>query len=195
MHAVRRAKVFLIATALLAIHITTLHLLGQPWIAADGVIRLWESDPFSPRMSQELADWYSFSHLIHGFLFFWLTRWCFPRLPLPARLLICMGVEISWEIAENSPFVINQYRKQALAAGYVGDSILNSVSDVVMMSTGFLIASRLRARYVIALALAFEIMTAVVIRDGLFFNLLNFAHPMQSIHDWQAGARHSPTTH
>jgi Protein of unknown function (DUF2585) len=190
MQAFRHIELFLIAAvALFAIHITTLHLLGQPWIAADGVVRLWESDPFSPRMSQELADWYSFSHLIHGFIFFWLTRWLAPGLPLLVRLLICMGVEISWEIAENSPFVINQYRKQALAAGYNGDSILNSVSDVTMMCTGFLIASRLKARYVIALALAFEIMTAITIRDGLFFNILNFTHPIQAVHDWQAGAK------
>ena len=192
MQPLRRPSIFLIAAvALFAIHITTLHLLGQPWIAADGVVRLWESDPFSPRMSQELADWYSFSHLIHGFLFFWLTRWLFPRLPLLARLLICMGIEIGWEIAENSPLVINAYRKQALAAGYAGDSILNSVSDVVMMCTGFLVASRLKARYVIALALAFEITTAVVIRDGLFFNVLNFAWPIQAVHDWQAHSRYA----
>ena len=127
-------------------------------------------------------------------MFFWLTRWLFPRLPLPARLLICMGIEIGWEIAENSPLVINAYRKQALAAGYAGDSILNSVSDVVMMSTGFLVASRLKARYVIALALAFEIMTAITIRDGLFFNILNFAYPVKAIHDWQAGAKHRSVT-
>jgi hypothetical protein len=190
MGAFRHIEFFLIAAiALLAVHVTTLHLLGQPWIAADGVVRLWESDPFSPRMSQELADWYSFSHIIHGFLFFWLTRWLFPQWPLLARLLVCMGVEVGWEIAENSPFVINAYRRQALAAGYTGDSILNSVSDVTMMILGFTIASRLKARYVIALALAFEIMTGLVIRDGLFFNVLNFAHPIQTVHDWQAGAR------
>jgi hypothetical protein len=190
MNAFRHVELFLIAAlVLLAIHVGVLRLEGQPWIAADGVVRLWESDPFSPRMSQELADWYSFSHLIHGFLFFWLTRWLFPRMPLLVRLLLCMGVEISWEIAENSPFVINQYRKQALAAGYNGDSVINSVSDVVMMMTGFTIASKLKARYVIALALAFEITTAAVIRDGLFFNVLNFAWPIQSVHDWQAGAR------
>jgi hypothetical protein len=182
----------LAAAALIVFHVAMLHHAGQPWIAADGVVRLWESDPFSPRMSQELADWYSFSHIIHGFLFFWLTRWLFPRLPLPARLLLCMGVEIGWEIAENSPFVINQYRKQALAAGYAGDSILNSVSDVVMMCTGFLVAARLKARYVIALALAFEITTAVVIRDGLFFNVLNFAYPVAAIHDWQSHSRYAP---
>jgi hypothetical protein len=185
---VSRTTLFLLAAALLAVHVTTLHLLGQPWIAADGVVRLWESNPFSPHMSQELADWYSFSHLIHGFIFYGLLKLIAPRLPLPARLLLALGVEVSWEIAENSPLVINAYRKQALAAGYVGDSILNSLSDVVMMVTGFLVASRLRARYVIALALAFEIMTAVMIRDGLFFNVLNFAWPIAAVHQWQAGA-------
>ncbi|HEU0094961.1 MAG TPA: DUF2585 family protein, partial [Rhizomicrobium sp.] len=91
-------------------------------------------------------------------------------------------------IAENSPFVIDAYRKQALAAGYAGDSILNSVSDTVMMSCGFLIASRLRTAYVVALAVAFELFTAVMIRDGLALNILNFAAPIQAVHDWQAGA-------
>jgi len=185
----RRRIVFALAAMLLvAFQVLMLHRAGQPWIAADGVVRLWESDVLSPRMSQELSDWYSFSHIIHGFLFFWLTRRLAPRLPLPARLLICMGIETGWEIAENSPFVINAYRRQALAAGYVGDSIINSVSDVVMMSGGFLVASRLKARYVIALALMFEIFTISMIRDGLALNILNFAVPIKAIHDWQAGA-------
>ena len=176
------------AALLVGCQLLMLHHAGQPWIAADGVVRLGEGDVLSPRMSQELSDWFSYSHIIHGFLFFWLTRWLVPRLPLRARLLICMGIEIAWEIAENSPFVINAYRRQALAAGYVGDSILNSVSDVVMMCGGFLVASRLKARYVIALALVFEIFTISMIRDGLALNILNFAVPIKAIHDWQAGA-------
>jgi len=176
------------AALLVGFQVFMLHRAGQPWIAADGAVRLWEGDVLSPRMSQELSDWYSFSHIIHGFLFFWLTRWLVPRLPLTTRLLVCMGIEIGWEIAENSPFVINAYRQQALAAGYTGDSIINSVSDVVMMATGFFIASRVKARYVIALALAFEIFTMSMIRDGLALNVLNFAFPIQAIHDWQAGA-------
>jgi hypothetical protein len=85
-----------------------------------------------------LADWYSFSHLIHGFIFFGLLHFAAPRLPLGARLLIAMGIEIGWEITENTPMVIQHYRQQALAAGYRGDSILNSLSDTLMMSTGFL---------------------------------------------------------
>ena len=186
---VRTKFVILAAALLIAFQIGILHHAGQPWIAADGVIRLWANDPFSPHMSQELLDWYSFSHLIHGFIFFGLLKWIAPRLPLSTRLLIAMGIEIGWEIAENSPFVINAYRRQALAAGYVGDSILNSVSDTVMMSTGFLIASRLRARVVIALALAFELFTTVMIRDGLAFNILGFVAPSKAINDWQLGAK------
>jgi Protein of unknown function (DUF2585) len=158
---------------------------------------LWVNDPFSPDTSQQLADWYSFSHIIHGFIFFGLLRFVAPRLPLGARILIAMGIEIGWEIAENSPAVIQHYRTQALAAGYVGDSILNSVSDTVMMSTGFFFASRVRAPIVIALALGFELFTAYEIRDNLTLNLLNLIAPaqwapIQSIHGWQAGAaRHS----
>jgi hypothetical protein len=169
-----------------------LHHLGQPFIAASGHIRLWANDPLSPDMSQQLADWYSFSHIIHGFIFFGLLRLIAPRLPVPLRLLIAMSIEIAWEITENSPAVIQHYRQQALAAGYVGDSILNSVSDTVMMTCGFLLASRLRARTVIALALGFEIFTAVMIRDNLTLNVMGLVlpsqwAPMPAIHRWQAG--------
>ena len=181
------------AAALVAIQVAVLHSLGQPFIAASGRILLWVNDPFSPETSQQLADWYSFSHIIHGFIFFWLLKLAAPRLPLPARLLIAMGIEIAWEFTENSPAVIQHYRQQAIAAGYVGDSILNSVSDTVMMSSGFVFASRVRARIVIVLALGLEIFTACMIRDNLTLNVLGLiAPPISAIHDWQAGARHGP---
>ena len=181
----------LAAAVLVGVQIAVLHSLGQPFIAASGRLLLWVNDPFSPEMSQQLTDWYSFSHIIHGFIFFGALRLVAPRLPLGLRLLLAMGVEIGWEIAENSPAVIQHYRQQALAAGYVGDSILNSVSDTVMMSTGFLIASRLSARYVIALAVALELFTAVMIRDNLTLNVINLIAPSRwapivAIHDWQA---------
>jgi hypothetical protein len=183
------------AFALVALQIAVLHALGQPFIAASRQILLWVNDPFSPDMSQQLADWYSFSHIIHGFIFFGLLRLVAPRLPLGLRLLLAMGIEISWEIAENSPTVIQHYRQQALAAGYVGDSILNSVSDTLMMSAGFLFAARVPGRYVIALAVCFEIFTAVMIRDNLTLNVINLIAPPQwapiaVIHNWQAGAAH-----
>lgn len=183
------------AVALICIQIGMLHWLGQPFIAASGQILLWVNDPWSPDMSQQLADWYSFSHIIHGFVFFGILRLIAPRLPLGARLLLAMGVEIGWEIIENSPAVIQHYRQQALAAGYAGDSILNSVSDTVMMSSGFILAARISGRYIIAIAVAFELFTAVMIRDNLTLNVINLIAPsgwapIAAIHDWQAGAKH-----
>jgi hypothetical protein len=184
-----------IAIALLGAQIAVLHAFGQPLLAASGRILFWVSDPLSPEMSQQLADWYSFSHIIHGFIFFGLLQLAAPRLPVAARFLIAMTVEIGWEITENSPMVIQHYRQQALAAGYAGDSILNSLSDTLMMCIGFFIASRVRARYVVSLALGFEIFTASMIRDNLTLNIINLIAPaqwapIQAIHDWQAGAKH-----
>jgi len=186
------------AAALVAFQVAILHGFGQPLIAASGHILLWVGDPRSADTSQQLTDWYSFSHIIHGFLFFGLLRLLAPNLPLAARLLIAMGIEIGWEITENTPAIIQHYRKQALAAGYVGDSILNSVSDTVMMSSGFFFASRVRARMVIALALAFELFTAFAIRDNLTLNVLGLIAPsdwapIKVIHDWQAGAKQAQT--
>jgi len=182
------------AALLLCLQIAVLHAYGQPFIAASGRILLWVNDPFSPDTSQQLADWYSFSHIIHGFIFFGLLKLTAPRLPFGARILIAMGIEVGWELVENSPAVIRHYREQALAAGYVGDSILNSLSDTLMMCTGFFIASRLRARTVVAIAIGFEIFTASMIRDNLTLNVINLTAPadwrvIRAIHDWQAGAR------
>ena len=190
------AALWVIGALLLIVQASTLHLFGQPIFAASGRILLWANDPFSPDMSQQLSDWYSFSHIIHGFIFFGVLRLVAPGLPLGWRFLIALGVEVTWEITENSPAVIRHYREQALAAGYVGDSIVNSLSDTLMMSLGFFTASRLRARYVVALALAFELFTLAMIRDNLTLNVINLIAPndwaaIQAIHRWQAGAKHS----
>ncbi|HET7085652.1 MAG TPA: DUF2585 family protein [Rhizomicrobium sp.] len=183
------------AAGLLCLQALILHHLGQPFLSASGRLLLWVGDPRSAETSQQLSDWYSLSHIIHGFIFFGLLRLAAPRLPLGLRLLIALGVEISWEIAENSPAVIQHYRRQALAAGYVGDSILNSLSDSLMMTTGFFCASRLRLAPVVAIALALEIFTAWSIRDNLTLNVINLLAPgdwapIRAIHDWQAAAPH-----
>jgi len=185
------------AAALIVLQACVLHGMGQPLIAASGRILLWVGDPFSPETSQQLTDWYSFSHVIHGFIFFALLRWAAPRRPLGLRLLAAMAVEIAWEFTENSPPVIHHYRQQALAVGYVGDSILNSVSDTFMMGFGFFAASRLRARTVIVLAVGFELFTAYAIRDNLTLNVINLIappdwRPIRAIHDWQASGQRPP---
>lgn len=175
-----------IALALLALQATVLSLMGQPLLALAAPFKLWAGNPLGPDNSQQLTDWYSFSHIIHGFIFFWLLKLAAPRLPFPARLLLAMGVEIGWEFAENSPFVIDAYRKQALAAGYRGDSVINSLSDTLMMSLGFFLASRLPWWVVLLAAVAMETMTILLIRDGLILNLLNFAVSWPALEQWQA---------
>jgi hypothetical protein len=185
------AAVMIAAGAALAMQVAVLHRFGQPWMAASGQLRLWVGDVASAETSQQLSDWYSFSHLIHGMIFFWLLRWLAPHWSLSLRFLAAMGIEIGWEITENTPAVIQHYRKQALAAGYAGDSILNSLCDTAMMAGGFWLASRVRAAWVAALAVALELFTAVMIRDNLALNVINLLAPAQwsvtrAVHNWQA---------
>ncbi|PPD41920.1 MAG: hypothetical protein CTY15_12820 [Methylocystis sp.] len=180
-------RFFLIAGVTLAAQAAVLLFFGQPVICTCGYVKLWEGEVLSSGTSQHLADWYSFTHVVHGLLFYVLTWLAFPRLPALQRLLIAIGVEAGWEIFENTPAVVQAYRKQALAQGYVGDSVLNSISDVFMMATGFLLAWRLPVRIVVALGLALEIGLAFAIRDNLTLNLLNFAFPIEAVHRWQAG--------
>jgi hypothetical protein len=174
------------AAALLILQALVLHLMGQPLIAATG-FRLWANNPLGPDNSQQLADWYSLSHIVHGLLFYGLARFAFPRLPFASILLLALGVEVSWEITENTPHVIEVYRRQALAAGYRGDSIVNSLSDSAMMTFGFFLASRLPWWLTVLLAMALEGVAAAVIRDGLILNLINFAISWPALEHWQQG--------
>ncbi|MDP2648310.1 MAG: DUF2585 family protein [bacterium] len=170
-----------------AVQGAVLYWLGQPLACACGYVSLWAGEVLSPENSQQLLDWYSFSHIIHGFIFYWFVGKLFPRLPLGARLLLALGIEAGWEIFENTPMVIEAYRQQALAQGYTGDSIINSLSDTLMMVGGFLFASRVRVRYVVAIAIAMELGTAFFIRDNLTLNVLNFVAPVPMVEEWQSG--------
>jgi hypothetical protein len=177
----------LFALILLLFQGTVLHFLGQPFLCACGTIRLWVSDVWSNEMSQQLFDWYTFSHIIHGFIFYAILRLLFPKISVFSRLIIAMGLEIGWEIAENTPWIIQAYREQALAVGYSGDSIINSLFDTLSMIGGFALARVLPARTTIAIAIIFEIFVGLMIRDNLTLNLLNFIHQFDFIHAWQAG--------
>lgn len=171
---------------LIIIQIGLLWVMRQPWICACDSIHLWVSDIFSSQMSQHLFDWYSFSHVIHGFLFFMILRLMFPRLSWGYRLLCALAIEIGWEVAENTPYVINAYREQALAQGYVGDSIINSVMDTLSMVAGFIMASRLSVWLIVVVAIVFELFVAFYIHDNLSLNILNFIYPLDSVTAWQA---------
>ena len=170
---------------LILVQAVTLHLLGRVWICACGTIRLWVGDMHSSELSQQILDWYTPSHIIHGMIFYGVLRFALPRAPVLLRLAIAVGIEAAWEIAENSPPVIEEYRKQATAAGYTGDSILNSLLDTVAMMTGFALARLLPWQATVALALAAEIAVGAIVHDNLTLNILNFIHRFPAIEAWQ----------
>ena len=182
----RTPKAILLIALLFAAQAATLYLLGQPLICACGYVTLFVVDVWSSQMSQQLTDWYTFSHIIHGFIFYFLTWLIAPRLPVLWRLAIAVGLEASWEIAENTPWVIEAYRRQALAQGYVGDSIINSLMDTVSMMLGFVLAWKLPWKWTLVLAIAMEVGVAWVIHDNLTLNILGFFHQFDFITAWQS---------
>ncbi len=160
--------------------------MGRSWLGPDGRFGLWEGNIWSSEQSQRFADPYSLSHVVHGFLFYALLWLAARRLPVRTRLVAAVALEAAWEILENSPIVINRYRAVTIALGYVGDSILNSMSDVLMMAAGFLLASRLRWWGSVAVVVAFEVGMLLWVRDNLTLNILMLVHPVESIKAWQS---------
>jgi hypothetical protein len=173
------------AVCIVGVQVVVLYLFGQPWTAADGTVKVWEGVVTSAGMSQHIADWYTFSHIIHGFIFYGLMRYMFPRAHVGVLFVYALCAEVAWELLENTPMVIQHYRQQALAAGYVGDSILNSVCDVLAMSAGFVAARCVSWKYIVAAAVAFEVFTGYMIRDNLTLNVLNLVYPFEGIALWQ----------
>ena len=160
--------------------------MGRPAICTCGTIELW--GPVGPKQSQMLADWYSPSHIVHGFLFFAVLALVARRWSIETRLLAALAIEAAWEIAENTPMVIDRYREATMALGYSGDSVLNSVSDVLMMVLGFLLARKLPVWASVAIVIALEVVPLLVIRDNLVLNVWMLLAPTDAIRVWQAGA-------
>ena len=172
---------------LILLHALVVYGMGQPFMCACGHIELWHGIVTDSENSQHLTDWYTLSHFIHGVLFYALLTLFFPRIPMSIRLFLAIGIEMSWEMFENTDFIINRYREQALAQGYFGDSVVNSVGDVVAAIIGFLFAWRFPVWTSIVVVIVLELLALYVIRDNLTLNIIQLIHPVDAIGVWQAG--------
>ena len=184
-----RAQTGLLVAAIIAAAAVALYLMGHPLICKCGTVKLWHFDVESAENSQHLVDWYTPSHIIHGFLFYWLlwlaSRWV--PLSFGMRLVLAVAIEASWEVVENTHFVINHYREMTISLDYYGDSVINSVSDVLFMVLGFFLAARLPVWLTVVIVIALEVFIGAMIRDNLTLNVLMFLWPLDSMLSWQQG--------
>ncbi|MGL4239051.1 DUF2585 domain-containing protein [Tabrizicola sp.] len=183
---IRRFSPTVVLVGIILLSAAYLLWIGREPICKCGYIKLWHGQVVSSENSQHISDWYTPSHIIHGFLFYGLL-WLFARrLSLGWRLAIATLVECAWEIAENSDAVIERYRSVTISLDYYGDSVLNTVADVLAMVLGFWLASKLPVWATVAIILVFEAVTIWLIRDGLALNILMLTYPVEAVSDWQA---------
>lgn len=170
---------------LLAIVAGTEYAMGRVPICTCGYVSLWHGDVWSSGNSQHLTDWYTLSHLAHGFIFYAALRWLLPGVSVPWRAVVAMLLEGGWEVLENTPLIIDRYREVTASLDYYGDSIINSVGDCVAMLVGFFLASRLPVLASVLIVIGMELLAAWVIRDNLTLNIIMLIWPLDAIREWQ----------
>jgi hypothetical protein len=186
-------RLSLAAALLLALGITAAIAAIMFWmeripICKCGYIKLWHGGRGDSEISQHLTDWYTYSHVLHGVIFYFLLWLVFRgRLSVAARLVIATLIEGAWEIFENTPFIINRYRTQTISRDYFGDTIINTVGDILAMIVGFLIAARLPPWVTVFLLIATELVLLYLIRDNLLLNIVMLIYPLDWIRQWQSG--------
>ena len=167
------------ATALL------LRLEGRLWLCACGSIQLWSGQICSASNSQHFLDPYSFTHVLHGFLFFWLIAWLLSRLRASWQLALALAVEAAWEVFENTNFIIDRYRSETAALGYNGDTVVNSFGDILCCLIGFVVAQRLGLRRSLVVFAVLELVLIVWIKDSLLLEILMLVVPIDAVRAWQ----------
>jgi len=176
----------LFALGIIGVTAWALHWMGHLPICKCGYVKLWHGGRGDSEVSQHLADWYTYSHILHGIVFYWLlTVISRGHLSVAARLVIATLIEGAWEVFENTPFIINRYRAQTISRDYFGDSIVNSVGDILAMLVGFLLAARLPAWVTVFLFIATEVVMFAMLRDNLLLNVVMLVYPMEWIRQLQ----------
>ena len=176
-----------IASAVVALSATLLLAMGRPLVYRNGPARLWSGDVQSDQNSQQLADPYTLTHVTHGALLFGVVGLVYPRLPVRTRVVVALALECAWEVFENTDAVIQRYRATTVSLGYYGDSVLNSVGDVLAAGLGCVLAAWLPAWLLVVGIVLLEGILAVWIRDSLTLNILMLLHPIEAIRRWQLG--------
>lgn len=192
-HRSNRTILYIIcAIGLIALTAITLLAMGQPLICQCGTVELWHGTVQDSGNSQHLTDWYTPSHIIHGFLFYmgaWLIGVLRGRpLPLGTAFLLALGVECAWEILENTDAVIERYRATNIALNYYGDSVINSVTDILAMVAGFWIARIWPVWLTVLAAVLMEAAVGYWIRDNLLLNIIMLVYPVEAINAWQGAS-------
>lgn len=180
-HGARVAVGILVATAVVLLA------MGRVPICTCDTIKLWHGVVQSSENSQHLTDWYTLSHVLHGLLFYALFWWAAPQWTLSQRFVAAVAIEAGWEILENTPLIIDRYRAATISLDYYGDSVINSVADIIAMMAGFALASRLPVWVSVALFFSLEALMAYMIRDNLTLNVLMLVYPLEAVKSWQGG--------
>jgi Protein of unknown function (DUF2585) len=177
-----------IASAVVVIAtVVMLRLEGRRWWCACGSQALWISDAWGPHTSQHFLDPYSFSHVTHGIVFGGLV-WLFARSrPFGWQFCCALALECIFELAENSDAVVARFRAATAAAGYEGDTVLNSLGDILSCALGIVLARRLGFWWSLALAAAIEAVLLVWIRDNLLLDIVMLINPIEAVRAWQVG--------
>ena len=161
--------------------------MGRLLLCRCGYVKFWHGVVYSSENSQHLTDWYTFTHVLHGLGFYFLLWLVFRRLGGGVRFLMAVALESAWEIVENSPFIIDRYRTATISLDYYGDSVVNSVADIVCFVAGYAAAAAMPGWISVATFAAAELLLLATIRDGLLLNMLMLVHPVEAVKTWQLG--------
>ena len=183
----RDALAWLAVAATLAAAALELRRQGRLWFCDCGRVLVWFGDAWGRETSQQLFDPYTFTHVLHGFAFAGLLALVLPRAGWRLRFWLAVALEAAWEVVENTEYVINRYREATAALGYNGDTVVNSLGDVLACALGFLLARRLGALKTFLVFALTEIVLLLWIRDSLLLNILLLLYPSKALRDWQAG--------